>query len=67
MGALATESWGRSAGPRLGSHPSPPEAATKVGGRWWWACSRPFAALRCSLILAQNELYAWYCQPHRAQ
>ncbi|XP_059541395.1 U6 snRNA-associated Sm-like protein LSm1 isoform X5 [Myotis daubentonii] len=62
--APAAESRGRSAGPGLGPRPRPAEAATTVGGRRCWTRG-PFAALRCSLISAQHELYARHRQPHR--
>ncbi|XP_042790807.1 U6 snRNA-associated Sm-like protein LSm1 isoform X1 [Panthera leo] len=61
--APAAESRGRSAAPGRGPCPSPAQAATAVGGRCWtrWAT----AAVHCSLISAQNELYARHRQPHR--
>lgn len=47
-----------------GSCPGPAKAATAVGGR---RCGTrwPTAAIRCSSVSTQNELYAWHRQPHR--
>uniref|UniRef100_A0AC11CAI2 LSM1 homolog, mRNA degradation associated n=1 Tax=Ovis aries TaxID=9940 RepID=A0AC11CAI2_SHEEP len=47
-----------------GSCPGPAKAAAAVGGR---RCGTrwPTAAIRCSSVSTQNELYAWHRQPHR--
>ncbi|KAM5278232.1 U6 snRNA-associated Sm-like protein LSm1 isoform 1-T1 [Hipposideros larvatus] len=62
--APAAESRGGRAGTGPGSCPGSAEAVTAVGGRRCWT-RWPTAAIYCSLLSAQNELYARHRQPHR--